>query len=158
MYAAAILEPTPFVVRAEKPDDRRFVLSTWKRAEAECSAHTEGRHFGPLQEQMMAAVLGRASTRVIIASPEGDDDAIAGWACISDDAHPIVYYVYVRPEARRIGIAKMLLGGLTLERNDVLYTARPARVRTESGWGPSPVPIPKDWRYMPRLNFLELPR
>jgi ribosomal protein S18 acetylase RimI-like enzyme len=159
MTAAATLPvAAAFAVRGEEADDRRFVLATWKRAEAESLAHQEGRYFVPFQEEAMRLILSRPSTRVLIASPEGDD-TIAGWAVLgSQVTAPVIYYIYVRPESRRLGLARLLLGSIC-ERQDVIYTSRPARERDHEGvWRSSPVPIPRAWRYLPRAAFLEIPQ
>lgn len=155
MNAAASPAAPVFVLRAEVPEDRRFVLATWLRAEADSSAHSEGRHFSQWQHAMMGGILARPSTRIVVASPEGDD-AIAGWAALGgNERAPVVYYVYVDKEARRLGVARLLLGAL-IDRQDVIYGARPPREKRADGWHPSSVPIPRGWKYMPRCNFLEV--
>lgn len=166
----AAVETGPiFRLRSAQPDDRRFVLSTWRRAEAECSAHKEGRLFPAWQDRMMADILQRPGTSIRIASPEGDD-AIVGWAVIGFpvgvSAPTVVYYVFVRPEARRFGVASMLLDDLR-ERRDVIYPTLPARICATCGdaacknrqahraWVNSPIRPPRLWHYMPRANFYE---
>lgn len=160
-------EAFPFRVRTERETDRRVVTDTWKRAEAECTAHREGRLFPSLQTRMMADVLARPGTSVRIASPL-EDDSVSGWACIGAAAHErapmVVYYVFVEPELRRRGIASLLLADIACA-TGVLYTAQPARICRDCGqsqcgnrvqhrsWVNSPIRPPKGWHYVPRAAF-----
>jgi GNAT superfamily N-acetyltransferase len=141
-----------FRLRPGTPDDHHYVFSTWRRSEAEASAHLEGRHFGPWQDRMMDAILARPLVTLTVASPL-EDDGIAGWSVI---APPVLFFVYVAPDARRLGLARMLLSGL-LDCPSVIYVSRPARVKDAAGrWQNSMLPIPRAWKYMPRAAFYEV--
>ena len=145
---SAAVSTTGFYLRVGVEDDLRFIKATWIRAEGEASSNVEGKQFPLWQTQYMQEVLARGSTVVTIASPE-DSDAIAGW-CVTGPG-PVVYYVYVRPEARRNGLAKMLLGSvLGAPSARVIYVCKPARERVDGRWQPSSLPIPSHWRFVPR--------
>lgn len=162
-----------FAVRVETPEDRNFVLTWWRKGEKEASGHLEGARFNVLQDGQMHTILDRQSTVVLIAYAVGDPTSIAAFLVCRPGTvvlqkgpgprarevgpAPIVYYAFTRPEARRLGLQRMLLGDL-VERRDVLFTSRPARIRMTTGeqWQPSPVKIPRAWTYCPRAAFVEV--
>lgn len=141
--------------------DRNYILGTWRRSEEEAIGHLEGERFKPTQDATMAAILDRPTTVVTVAHPANEPDAIAGWCAVRGRTYPgpvvapVVYYVFTREEARRLGLARFMLGELA-SRRGVLYTSQPARVRTDRGWESSPVPVPRGWRYMPRAAYVEV--
>ena len=167
---AAVSLPA-FRLRVAVEDDRNYILSTWRRSERESKGAAEGAYFATLQGGEMRAVLDRESTSVTIAHPESSPETILGWCALRAPVTvvhkgpivrreigpaPIVYFVHVRPELRRVGVAALLLAELA-DRKDVLYTSRPARTRDGARWVPSAVPIPSAWRYCPRAAFVEVP-
>jgi len=157
-----------FVRRASVPDDRRYVLTTWRRSEGEARGHIEGRLFGAWQDAAMAAILARSGAETRIVSPEGDD-SIAGWAVLESGERetvsgrvvvsvPTLHYLFVRPECRRLGIARLLVGDL-LGRDDVVYSARPPRILVNGSWsspGWYPRKVPRGWRCLERAAFFPL--
>ena len=145
--------PPPFVLRDEAEGDRHYVLSTWKRSEGEAIGSIEGRRFGPWQERMMHDILARPGVRIVIAGPS-DDDSIGGWMVAQREPMPCVFYLFVRPELRRLGLARMLVGELAMRA--VAYTRRPARVLGPRGWQPPEWfarTIPRDWRLLERAAY-----
>lgn len=153
--------PTPFVLRDEVDDgnprgDRHCVLYTWKRAEGDAIGGIERHLYGPWQERMMHGILARPGVEITIASPSGDT-AIGGWMVAQREPIPCIYYVYVFPELRRLGLASMLVGDLA--RQPIVYTRRPARVMGPRGWQPPPWVsrvIPQSWRLLERANYFPL--
>ena len=153
------------------------MLTRWRASEKASIAHVEGARFHLLQDATMASILARESTDVRIAHPTADAETIAGWACLRPPAHaihrgpgryagpfgpaPIVYFVYMRPEARRLGLAHRLLEDV-IARSDTLYTSRPARIRDprlgrEGEIWRMTCTIPRGWTYCPRVAFHEVP-
>jgi hypothetical protein len=48
-----------------------------------------------------------------VACVKADDDALVGWAAFDPERGPTVHYAYVTEPARRQGICRMLLTGVT---------------------------------------------
>ena len=168
---AAVSLPS-FALRLETPEDRHYILSTWRRSEKEASGHLEGARFAGLQDGAMHAILARPSTVVSIVYPAGTPEVIAAWLVARPPVPvihkgpgrwtgqtgpaPIVYFVFVREEGRSLGLARMLLAEMS-DRKDTLYTTKPARKRgANGGWEPSGLPIPRSWTYCPRAAFVEV--
>ena len=147
-----------FAVRDEIAGDRNFVLTTWRRAESASRSSIERRRFLPWQDRMMAGVLERPNVRVLVASPV-DDDTIAGYAVVNLAPHENgIHLVYVAPDMRRIGIARLLLSRFD-PRETVYYCARPARVIGANGWENQTwfaSKIPPAWRYLERMAYFPL--
>lgn len=57
-------------------------------------------------------ILARPDSVLRVACLPDDPDAILGWAVITADQPPKLHFVYVRKEARKNGIARMLLAGV----------------------------------------------
>jgi hypothetical protein len=160
---AALAAPA-FYVRPETPADRNFVLSSWHRSvcspwnrgpdEGGGTRHVEGPFFHRWQREMISAILARPSTVVEVASPAGDD-TIAGWLCRSSTAPRAIYYVFVRENSRRVGIASTLLSPSLVA--PAYYGALPARERDAGGaWSPPSWIgrlVPRTWRYSLRVNY-----
>jgi GNAT superfamily N-acetyltransferase len=174
MYAPSIsgkLSPS-FAIRPGEDTDRNYILDTWRKSESASIAHIEGSLYSAMQTGAMAAILSRSSTTVRIAHPIGSDDTIAAWAVVRAPVPvlhkgsgrlpaigptPIVYYIYVREDGRRLGIGRMLLADYA-NRPRVLYTSRVPHVRDARGsWQPSPIQVPRSWQYCPRAAFVEAP-
>jgi GNAT superfamily N-acetyltransferase len=152
-------ETRPFFLRAGKEADHHYVLSTWRRAEAEGRADIEHGRFLPWQQRYMADILARPNTRIIVASLRYDD-SIAGYAVINDSPGSMgIYFVYVDKDARRIGIATMLLSRFG-QNERVYYCARPARVKDAQGhWTIQDwfhAKVPRQWRYLERMGYYPL--
>jgi GNAT superfamily N-acetyltransferase len=146
MTAAAV--SSVFVVRPEASGERGFVLSAWARTSREVYERNEGLNWRAYQDRMMIEILQRPSTSVRVISVNGDD-ALAGCVVLADGLHgpmpAIVYHLFVRKEARRMGLARLLLGRL-IDADGVGFTER------------TPVGIipPRRWRFVPRANFFDM--
>ena len=180
MSAAVSQQRAPFLLRAGTDADLNFCRKHWRlaySANAQTLAptvegHHEGDRFPAFHNAMMAGILSWPSTRVTVACPPEDEGTILGWL-VSRPAErvicrgprprpeigraPVVYFCFVREELRRVGIARMLLADL-LDRRDVIYTAKPPRVRARSGeWVQAAIRIPAYWKYHPRAAWCESP-
>jgi len=58
------------------------------------------------------AILARPDSVLRVACLPDDSDAILGWSVISGDEPHTLHYVYVRKDARKQGIARLLLAGV----------------------------------------------
>ena len=117
-----------FTVRAGRPSDRPFILESWQ---ASNSLTTLGREMGPRyiseQKQLINDICSRTTTKVRVAVTKDDDDAILGYAILghTEELLPILYFTYVKAEARKLGVATRLLSDL--RDRQVIYTHKPAR-------------------------------
>ena len=158
MTAAVAIEPErlPFCLRDGTADDHAFVMDSWLLEEKEASGHIERGHFVRWQKRMQRDALARPSSRLVVACPPDDPSTIIGWLLFADTRPRVVHYVFVRFPARRLGVARMLLDGLSSE-PEIIYAARPARVSEGGRWIANPVTarIPSTWRHMPRAAFFD---
>jgi len=117
-----------FTTRPGRPSDRPFILESWQSSH---SLTTLGREMGPRyiseMKGMINDILDRPSTKIRTAVLPEDDDAILGYAVVGhlETLTPRVYFVYVKQEARKLGIAKDLLGDL--RDRQTIYTHKPNR-------------------------------
>ena len=127
--------------RVGKPDDLAFVVDCWTQRELRDGDGS--RSLGDLKRHVRALLgvpdvkthdLPPQLERLLIAHVVGDPDSILGWTAYergSRHAPPCVHYIYVRTSARRMGIARTLVGNVaTLEYS---HTA-PKGVVVPSGW------------------------
>jgi hypothetical protein len=178
--AATSQQRSPFVLRAGTDADLNFVRKHWRLAYSSnaqthaptVEGHHEGDRFPVLHNAMMAGILSWPSTRVTVAHPPEDEGTILGWlvsrppvpvVCKGPRPRaeigraPVVYFCFVREELRRVGIARLLLGDMP-NRRDVIYTAKPPRVRARSGeWVQAALRVPVHWKYHPRAAFVDAP-
>lgn len=101
----------PVVIRPARPADVPLILSSWLRSYHDAPGvenipndvyFADTGHHG-----IVTRLLATAQT--FVACAEDDSDNIQGWAC--DGGQSLLHYVYVKAPFRRIGIAKLLLGG-----------------------------------------------
>ena len=166
---AAVSLPS-FALRVATPEDRNYIECSWRKAEKSANGHLERERFAQCQDMAMRAILDRESTTVTIAHPVADPEVIAGYLVARAPVRvirkgpsslreigpaPIVYFLFVRDECRRLGIARSLLGELP-ERRDVIFTTRPAQHKEGDVWKRSALPIPRAWQYVPRAQFVEI--
>ena len=98
-----------FAIRLGRPSDLPFVVDSWAK---------RGRNPGERIRDATArarSILAHPSTVLRVAVLPDDEDAILGWAVITDAVPPRCRYVYVRKDARGQGVAKVLLVGVHLD-------------------------------------------
>ena len=97
----------PVAIRLGRPSDLPFVVDTWvKRGQ-------RGERLSAATARVRA-ILARPDSVLRVACLPDDSDAILGWAVISADEPHTLHYVYVRKDARKQGIARLLLAGVDL--------------------------------------------
>lgn len=145
-----------YAVRTDTP----FIVDSWLKSDQHTrQARDVGRGiYFANHSKVVKAILARGDTRTLVAHVPDNEDAILGWAAMGLNT---AYYVYVRSDARRMGIARALLAPL-LGRKGVDYTHAPAvwvpltpeeRIDTPHRKD-KPLPAPPGWSYNPYRNYL----
>jgi GNAT superfamily N-acetyltransferase len=131
-----------FALREGRPDDHAFVAESWLQSDKHSpSGRDDGPGYMARAKVRIRRILGRSELRVLCSKE--DSDAILAWAVVGhlagvrpgpDPLRPAVYYVYVRTELRRQGLARLLLSDL--KDRDVTYTHRPVvrGLTPPAGW------------------------
>lgn len=96
----------PVAIRFGRPSDLPYVADTWAKRGRQPSER-----LGAATARVRA-ILARSDTVLRIACLPDDSDAILGWAVVSSDDPPACVYVYVRKDARKQGLARLLLAGV----------------------------------------------
>lgn len=102
--------PVEFRIRAFRPDDdgeKQFVLKSWVGAARQCDMKTrriDSHLFNAWMSPTAVSALGRS--QILIAAPSDDDATIYGFAVFEPG---LIHMVYVRPQLRKLGIARALL-------------------------------------------------
>lgn len=130
-----------FTMRVGGADDHAFVLESWLQSDKHSpSGRDDGRGYMVRQKVRIRRILKRSELRVLCSrdAPE----AILAWAVVLppnkrgfvDLDWAVVYYVYVRHELRRQGLARLLLADL--KGVAVTYTHRPVvrGLTPPAGW------------------------
>jgi GNAT superfamily N-acetyltransferase len=128
----------PFKIQTFQSDHHSFVVDSWLRSLRDaCYRDVDADIFYPEVRVRVHSLLKRPGVSVRVAVKDDDPDTYVGWAAVEGD---VLHYVYVKQEARRLGVAKTLLGGLELHR----YSHKPRFVTP-----------PRDWTYNPFLGVLK---
>lgn len=101
-----------WTLREASPRDIGFVVDSWAQSwkgALENARKQDGDVYFPWAHRHINALLARPDVDLIIAAPEGDEDGhdIEGWACFEGDT---LHYVYVSSRARKLGLARTLVG------------------------------------------------
>lgn len=123
-----------WTVREGRSGDVGFIVKSW-RASYQDAPEVRGsdrRHYRAEMSRRIASCL--TDGQALVACLEQDEDTILGFAVASADGR-VLHYVYVRLDARGIGVARELVGRLDVE----AYTHRAHKIRG----------IPPNWVYKP---------
>lgn len=86
--------------------DRAFVISSWVRSyEHTLIGGMLGAHYQSRWTEVVRRLLETSTTHV--ATSEADPDVLIGFACVAPPA--TIHYLFVKPFARRKGVAQLLL-------------------------------------------------
>jgi GNAT superfamily N-acetyltransferase len=110
------------VIRPANDDERPLILSAWLRYETQMPAHEKTYGMGRRQWIEACALSCLARGLTLVATPEGYEDVALGFVCAEPPG--VVHYLFVKPAARRIGIAAALLRACKLG-HTVRITHRP---------------------------------
>ncbi len=124
---AAVTTPQFFTIRPGRSTDTAYIVEWWYSSSR--WNQDGGPHYRVELMRHVTNLLSRPSTEVRIAADREDDDAIHGWAVVSDvqTLIPRIHYIFVRESSQRLGVASTLLRDL-FERPCV-YTSRPYACR-----------------------------
>lgn len=107
------------VLRRPRPTDQGYVASTWVRSATAIGWRpVSGAKAGREMSRLVARVLERRDTRVLVAAAASDLDRVVGWvAHVAEVPVPLVHYVYVRQSERRAGVCRRLLEHVGVRRD-----------------------------------------
>lgn len=127
-----------FAIRGYLPGDYNFVVAGW-HASNRYAPPSQGISHNVYEEDRarIAALIERSD--VMVATTPDNGDALFGFACYQTGGTVLIHYVYVKRDARRLGIARALLSHLSQER--ATYSHLPV-IRSK-------LPIPSGWDYRP---------
>lgn len=120
-----------FTVRVGVVDDHAFAIESWLQSDKHSpSGRDDGRGYMARAKVRIRRILGRSELRVLCSKDA--PEAILAWAVVQPPT--ILYYVYVRHELRRQGLARLLLADL--KGVAVTYTHRPVvrGLTPPAGW------------------------
>ena len=101
------------MIRAWRPEDRRFVVPTWARSW----------HRSPKRRdyESIDRILNEPSTRVLVLASDAASRTIHAWVAGTTDA---LHYVYVPMELRGNGVARDLITKLLGGYPDAIHITR----------------------------------
>jgi hypothetical protein len=126
-----------FQIRLGKIEDLPFIESSWCTSHAHAPTVLRNKSgFFAYQKKIIKLILNTPNVYVKIAHSNEDPDVIIGWACL---APSIIHYVYVRRDARRLGVANALLSDFKRQ-DPVIYTHVPLfrSIKLPSTWSYNP--------------------
>ena len=137
MTAAISLPTSAIGVRLATDADLPFIQDSWHRS-AMRQLPTYAEHWGLGRAQWLSQQISHCirTGLVFVAVVEDYPDVVLGWTCVAPT--DVAHYVYVKHDARRMGIAKELLRGCGLQERGVRMTFRPPKalraVANARGW------------------------
>lgn len=112
------------MIRAARPEDRRFIVPTWVHSFAEYApwgpAATLGNHW-----RMVDAILDAHDTRVVVLASDEAARTVHCWAAASGET---LHYVYVPPELRGHALGRKCI--------TAILGCYPKRITTSHPWPP----------------------
>lgn len=121
------------MLRAGVPADHPFVIDSWLLSgRSQAIARDAGRGYAGDMKWLLRRLLERGA--LLVACDKEEPGAIWGWALTRGSS---IFYVYVRQEFRRKGLARALLAPFLDHQGEVVYCAR-LPFRSE---------LPQVWRY-----------
>lgn len=131
--ASVVTDPL-FRLRAGHAGDHPLVVDSWVKSYQGYALARDCEHCGGAgriyrgnrflrgHKRLVREILARPGAALLVACRPDDPDTILGWACTGPGK---VFYVFVKKDVRRVGIAKALLAPYLDARNGgVIYTHR----------------------------------
>lgn len=114
------------VIRHALPEDAAYILATWLRFYKGNSPFTKRiRHkvYYRWHPRIIEAVLSRPATKAFIAHPTGESEVIFGYLVTEwRGERPLVHFVFVKEELRRMGIGRALLEASRVDLSQAIFT------------------------------------
>ena len=111
------------MLRAMRPEDRRFVVPTWVRSLAASRRGEQRRRTLRVYWGVVDRVLDAPGTRVVVMASDGAARTLHAWACATGD---VLHYAYVPPELRHEGLARQAI--------TAVLGSYPEHVATSHAW------------------------
>jgi ribosomal protein S18 acetylase RimI-like enzyme len=99
-------------IREGHNGDDAFVFTTWLKSYkhgSDFAKRIRNGVFFPWHHKVVAGILGRPGTTLLIAHVHDDPDVVLGYLCVEAGEIAVVHYVFVKPNWRQLGIARQLL-------------------------------------------------
>ena len=130
-----------FYIRNLLPADEPFIVDSWVEANRETArAQDAGSVYYAEQKALVRDLISRPTVTTRVAHVPDDVDAILGWCVFDFGPKTVVHYVYVKRNARKLGVARALLEQLIPL--DCYYSHRPVYASMFNS-------IPKNWTFNP---------
>lgn len=142
---AALVDDTdpenPLLVRAPREDELTFVRDSWLKSYSHSGfAVQRGTRYWETQGGIATWCMSRG--HVLVATNAEAPDVVLGWVC-GARAPATIDFVYVKSEARRLGVASLLVQAIVGGAPSVRMTHRPwAELRAmveKRGWYLAPI-------------------
>lgn len=117
----------PIVIREAKPQDVRFILSTWlnhfKNHSYFAKRITNGVYY-PWHEKIAKRILGKPQTNILMATLPGDPEVLLAFLVYerSEIDPPIIHFAFVKETWRKMGIAKELIMHSKINLHESIFT------------------------------------
>jgi GNAT superfamily N-acetyltransferase len=134
--------PAPiFSIRPAVAEDLPFIRGSWLESNKHTRISSQAAVvYGGEEPQRIRAVLARDGIQVRVACVPDTPNAIMGWAVLEPHPKYLIHYVYVRRDARLLGIAKTLVHDAPKHAEFVSMPKFPLR-------GEVSITLPSTWRY-----------
>lgn len=123
------------IEREEEPGDRDFILASWLRSYrlSETVKGVDKSLYYSGQNKLASRILAGSEVKILAASE--DPKTIVAWMCYR---FPVIHYIYVKQDFRRMGLASRLLGD---PQKWAAYTHKSLLS--------SKIQLPKTWKFDP---------
>ncbi len=151
MTQAAESLPT-FSIRGGNADDIPFILDSWVTSNRPGNFGSDnGRSYYPAEKSRIRDLLLRLGMTIRVAHVPDTEDAILGYAVLEPSpTAAVLHYVFVKRDARRLGICRALVGDLVS--TPIVEYAHRSQLRDETG-AYVKLPVPSHWQYNPYRAF-----
>ncbi len=113
-------------IRQATKDQLSFVFATWLRNykhSSQFARKIKNATFFKWHHLVIERIFDRPNTLVLIATPQGESEPILGYAVLeAQDGTPVIHYVYVKDDFRRMGIATKLIAASRLPLDRAVFT------------------------------------
>lgn len=108
---------TDYTLRAARPEDLNFILSTWLRNyrfSSPFAKNITNTVYYKWHEKLVKAILTRPSTWVTVACDPTDTNVVYGYIVAETQDVNVLHYIYVKKPFRGFGIGKALMDANTV--------------------------------------------